>query len=64
MAVSDHGSITNAAAELGVSQPAVSRLPSDLGENLGFTLFDRKKGQLIPSQEVRFLQPDIRRVWN
>ena len=62
MAVSDHGSITNAAAELGVSQPAVSRLLSDLGENLGFTLFDRKKGQLIPSQEVRFLQPDIRRV--
>ena len=43
MAVSDHGSITNAAAELGVSQPAVSRLLSDLGENLGFTLFDRKR---------------------
>ena len=62
MAVSDHGSITNAAAELGISQPAVSRLLSDLGDSLGFQLFDRKKGQLIPSQEVRFLQPDIRRV--
>ena len=62
MAVSDHGSITNAAAELGVSQPAVSRLLSDLGENLGFSLFERHRGQLIPSQEVRFLQPDIRRV--
>ena len=62
MAVSDHGSITNAATELGISQPAVSRLLSDLGESLGFQLFDRKKGRLIPSQEVRFLQPDIRRV--
>ena len=62
MAVSDHGSITNAAAELGISQPAVSRLLSDLGENLGFSLFDRHRGQLTPSQEVRFLQPDIRRV--
>ena len=62
MAVSDHGSITNAAAELGISQPAVSRLLSDLGNSLGFQLFDRKKGQLTPSQEVRFLQPDIRRV--
>lgn len=62
MAVSDHGSITNAAAELGVSQPAVSRLLSDLGENLGFSLFERHRGQLTPSQEVRFLQPDIRRV--
>ena len=62
MAVSDHGSITNAATELGISQPAVSRLLSDLGDSLGFSLFDRKKGQMIPSQEVRFLQPDIRRV--
>ena len=62
MAVADHGSITNAATELGISQPAVSRLLSDLGERLGFALFDRRKGQLVPSQEIRFLQPDIRRV--
>jgi DNA-binding transcriptional LysR family regulator len=62
MAVCDHGSITNAASELGISQPAVSRLLSDLGERLGFALFDRQKGQLVPSQEVRFLQSDIRRV--
>ena len=62
IAVADHGSITNAANELGISQPAVSRLLSDLGDSLGFSLFERKRGQLIPSQEVRFLQPDIRRV--
>ena len=62
IAVADHGSITNAAAEMGISQPAVSRLLSDLTDRLGFSLFDRRKGQLLPSQEVRFLQPDIRRV--
>ncbi|MEK9855714.1 MAG: LysR substrate-binding domain-containing protein [Rhodobiaceae bacterium] len=62
MAVVDHGSITNAAGELGISQPAVSRLLSDLGDRLGFSLFDRRQGQLVPSQEVRFLTPDIRRV--
>jgi DNA-binding transcriptional LysR family regulator len=62
MAVVDHGSITNAASELGISQPAVSRLLSDLGDRLGFSLFDRRRGQLVPSQEVQFLTPDIRRV--
>ena len=35
MAVIDNGSLTNAAAELNVSQPAVSRLLADLN-NLGF----------------------------
>ena len=62
MAVIDNGSLTNAAAELNVSQPAVSRLLADLGNNLGFSLFDRQNGRLVPSQEIIFLQPDIRRV--
>ena len=62
MAVIHHGSMTLAAKDLGISQPAVSRLLSDLGTTLGFTLFDRREGQLVPTQEVRFLQSDIRRV--
>ncbi len=62
MAVIDNGSLTNAASELNISQPAVTRLLTDLGNNLGFSLFDRRNGRLIPSQETRFLQPDIRRV--
>ena len=62
MAVIDNGSLTNAAAELNISQPAVSRLLADLGNNLGFSLFDRRNGRLVPSQEIHFLQPDIRRV--
>lgn len=62
IAVANNGSITAAAAELGISQPATSRLLSDLGKELGFPLFDRKEGRLIPTQEVRFIQSDIRRV--
>lgn len=62
MAVIQHSSVTRAAKELGISQPAVSRLLADLGNTLGFSLFDRRNGQLVPTQEVRFLQPDIQRV--
>lgn len=62
MAVVQHSSVTRAAKELGISQPAVSRLLADLGNTLGFSLFDRRNGQLVPTQEVRFLQPDIQRV--
>ncbi|MCK0138511.1 LysR substrate-binding domain-containing protein [Aliiroseovarius sp. F47248L] len=62
MAVTHHGSMTRGAQELGISQPAVSRLLSDLREVLGFDLFNRRDGRLVPTQEVRFLLPDIRRV--
>ena len=62
MAVIQTGSVTNAAKELGISQPAVSRLLSDLGQTLGFSLFDRRDGKLVPTQEVRFLQSDIQRL--
>ena len=62
MAAVQHGSVTGAAKELGISQPAASRLLSDLGTTLGFSLFDRRDGQLVPTQEVRFLQSDIQRV--
>jgi DNA-binding transcriptional LysR family regulator len=62
MAVIQHSSVTRAAKELGISQPAVSRLLADLGQTLGFALFDRRNGRLVPTQEVRFLQSDIQRV--
>ncbi len=62
MAVSVNGSITAAAADLGISQPAVSRLLADLGKEFGFQLFEKRDGQMTPSQEVRLLQPDIQRV--
>lgn len=62
VAVITNGSMTAAASDLGVSQPAVSRLLSDLEQALGFQLFDRRDGRLVPSQEVRYLQPNVERV--
>ena len=42
---------------MAVSQPAVSRLISDLEYSLKFKLFERKKGRLVPTPEaVRFYQ--------
>jgi DNA-binding transcriptional LysR family regulator len=61
-AVSLHGSMTRGAQELGISQPAVSRLLADLERSLGFRLFDRRDGRLSPTQEARFILPDVRRV--
>ena len=60
--VADCGSMTRAAQSLGISQPAVSRVISDLTELFGFSLFDRKDGLLIPSKETRYIIPDISRV--
>lgn len=54
--------MTRASQMLDISQPAVSRLVSDLTEALGFALFDRRDGRLIPTQEARFLLPDVRRL--
>ncbi len=62
MAVIGNGSMTAAAAELGISQPAISRLLADLGREFDFPLFDKRDGRLVASQEVRLLEPDIRRV--
>lgn len=46
------GSITAAAKELNVSQPAVSRLISDLEFSLGFALFIRQTGRIVPTVEA------------
>lgn len=60
--VVDHGTMTRAAHSLKISQPAVSRLLADLSDELGFTLLDRKDGRLVPTQEARYILPDITRV--
>ena len=60
--VAELGSITRAAEELEISQPAVSRLISDLSKQLGFKIFQRRNNVFIPTQEARFLLPDIERL--
>lgn len=45
------GSATAAAKRLGLSQPAVSRLVQQLEEEIGFELFYRDRGRLIPTKD-------------
>src|SRR5258708_16822715 len=42
------GSVTGAATRLYVTQPAISHLIRDVEAILGFTLFDRRFGRLVP----------------
>lgn len=52
-----NGSATAAAEALAVSQPAISRLIADLEAGLGFKLFERHKGRLLPTPDaLRFYQ--------
>jgi DNA-binding transcriptional LysR family regulator len=50
-AVMTEGSVTLAAVSLGVTQPAVSSLISNLEASLGFMLFKRHHGRLRPTAE-------------
>jgi DNA-binding transcriptional LysR family regulator len=59
-AITETGSTLAAAAELNVSQSAVSRRLTQLEELLGLPLFTRDKGRLIPTPENRALMPQIR----
>lgn len=53
--VVSHGSMSAAADMMYVSQPAVSRLISDLESEVGFQLFDRRRGLSSPTAEgLRF----------
>lgn len=61
-AVAQSGNVTRAAAQLGISQPAVSRLVSSFADSVGFALFDRRDGQLVPTQEARYLLSEVGRV--
>jgi DNA-binding transcriptional LysR family regulator len=57
------GSVTNAASQLGISQPAVSRMLKDCEERVGFALFTRKQGRLQPTPEARTMLPELNRIF-
>ncbi|MBK1838836.1 transcriptional regulator GcvA [Azospirillum sp. YIM B02556] len=58
-AAARHGSFTAAAAELHVSQAAVSRMVKLLEERLGFALFDRRANALTLTDRGRALRPAL-----
>lgn len=57
------GTISAAGEVINKSQPAVSRLLSKLEEDLGVTLFDRRKGLVTPTAEAYLLLDEIDRAY-
>lgn len=51
-AVYSAGSVTQAAEILNVSQPSVSKVLAHAEQQLGYRLFDRVKGKLVPTPEA------------
>ena len=62
-AVIEYGTISNAAAALHVTQPAVSKLVANLEYDTGLRLFDRVKGKLSPTAQGVRLYEEVDRVF-
>lgn len=57
------GSISGAGRLLHVSQPAVSRVLALTESRLGYPLFERARGRLIPTPEARRLYAEVEQVY-
>lgn len=55
-------SVTATAERLHISQPAVSKAIQQAEERLGFPLFVRERGRLVPTVDARVLLPEIIRA--
>lgn len=55
------GTVTDAAALMGVTQPAVSRMLRDLQATLGLNLFERHGMKLVPTNEGLTLYAEVER---
>jgi len=62
-AIYSTGSMTNAAAMLNVSQPSISKVLAHAEQQLGYRLFDRVKGKLIPTPEAHQLFLHVKTVY-
>ncbi|WP_249681020.1 LysR substrate-binding domain-containing protein [Roseococcus pinisoli] len=63
-AVCREGSVTQAAALLGISQPAVSMTLREASSITGFPLFLRFQGRLRPTAEMRLLLAELDRLFD
>lgn len=61
--VMTYGSMKKAAEVLDISQPAVSRLITSLTEAVGFTLFTRQQGGVMPTDDAIAFMRDVERVF-
>lgn len=55
------GTMTRASQLLGITQPAVSLAIAQLERELGFDLFHRRGGRVVPTEEARNLFPYVNR---
>ena len=62
-AIMRSGTATGAGAMLGISQPAVSRLLSQTEMLVGFPLFERLHGRLVPTATAQALYEETERIF-
>tara|TARA_R110002049_G_scaffold30729_13_gene105144 strand:- start:4173 stop:5075 length:903 start_codon:yes stop_codon:yes gene_type:complete len=63
-AIYSSGTMTSAAALLNVSQPSVSKVLAHAEQQLGYALFERNKGRLIPTPEAHLLFEHVSDVYH
>lgn len=61
-AVLTTGSLTGAANLLNISQPAASKALQQAENQLGFTLFNRLRGRLHPTEQALLLRPRVEKI--
>ena len=61
-AVIEAGSVSQAADRLALSQPAVSKYVAAFERQVGFPVFERRRGRLIPTPEALLLYEEVVRV--
>jgi len=63
-AVIEAGSVSRAAERLNLSQPAVSKYVAAFERRVGFAVFERRRGRLIPTAEALLLHEEVVRLFN
>ncbi|WP_136442072.1 LysR family transcriptional regulator [Pacificoceanicola onchidii] len=61
-AIIETGTVTAAAAQLGISQPGLSNLLAQLEREVRFRLFERQRGRLVPTPEAEVLYREVETV--
>ncbi|WP_418609723.1 LysR family transcriptional regulator [Gluconobacter cerinus] len=62
-AIMTTGSLRKAAEVLNVSQPAASKVLRYAEHSLGFALFERKGGRLVPTREAQIMLPHVNAIF-
>lgn len=62
-AIMSTGSLRRAAEVLHVSQPAASKVLRYAEQSLGFALFERTGGRLVPTREARIMLPHVNTIF-